>query len=158
MNNPQQNSSSDNFADKVLTKLFTTLKESGVSDDKIEALAQQLSAVVIEHTIAAIIKEMDENDKKNWENFIKTKPNDAQTIEILDIFYKNKTGQSIEDLAEGIIINTVDNFTKQLTEHNDLASKISSLSDDDADKAIQLLKSGNFEEAEKIIKATNNNL
>lgn len=151
MNQTTNNVEPESYSDKILKKLFTTLKENGVKDESIEEMANKLSAVVVEHTIAAILKEMDEQDEKNWNTFIATKPNDAQVINVLDLFYQKKTGRSIEEMSDEIIVNTVNSFTSQLTNREDLAKKISKLSDEQADKATQLLQSGNFEEAEAII-------
>lgn len=131
------------------------LKDQNVPEERIEQISVEIMKTVMARTVTEIAKVMTENDIKRWNEFVDTKPNDLQQMGILDLFYKTRTKETIEDLQDRLIEQTLKSTVDQLLGEADLRKKISKMDDAKAKETLKLFEKGQYAQAmENINKMT----
>lgn len=138
-------------AQNTLNRFFQGLENAGFTPDQLEKMGQYLLVIIDEHTMFALTSLMDEQDMKDWNTFVASKPNDAQQLLVMDGFCKKKTGKTLEDFQDEIIERAVMNTLDQLNNTPALAEKVAKLSDEQVKQALDFMTKGEFSEADKII-------
>lgn len=77
-------------AQNTLNRFFQGLENAGFTPDQLEKMGQYLLVIIDEHTMFALTSLMDEQDMKDWNTFVASKPNDAQQLLVMDGFCKKK--------------------------------------------------------------------
>ncbi|MBD3329366.1 hypothetical protein GF357_02630 [Candidatus Dojkabacteria bacterium] len=138
-------------AQAAVDEFVKYLSDKQVPLENIEIISGLLVEIISWQTMASIEQAMDKEDKRRWDEFLKTDPNDAQQLVALDEFYKNKKNKGLEDLQNEITIKIVKSARSQIDNQGTVIEKISGLDDEQVEKALDLVNNGDLKKAEEII-------
>ncbi len=144
------------FDDPVQTKInifIKQLSELGLDKEQLETLGLSIASTASTQTIAKISAVMTDTDWDNWRNFINAdpNPNTAQQIIVMNELLRQRTNKDLNTLFNEILDSIMKDTKYELLEDVKLRQKISKLSDEDTQKAMQLLEDGEFEELDKLL-------
>lgn len=143
--------SSNSEAQSAVNDLIKYLFDKGVPTENIEIISGLLVEVITSQTMITIEQSMDVDDKRRWEDFMKTNPNDAQQLVALDEFYKRKKNLGIQDVQNDITIGIAKSAKSQIEKSGSAFEKISQLTDEQAERALDLINKGDLSGAESVI-------
>ncbi len=139
-------------SDRKIKEFFQYLKnKKNLPQKKIVETAQNLTQIITDKTVFKIIRELSEENKTKWKKFMAEEPDPPSQILKLNELYEDQTGKGIERIQNEITIEVIASMKKQINRAENLAKKISKLTDEEAQKAIDLIKAGKQGEADKII-------
>ncbi len=139
-------------SNKKLKEFFQYLKEEKkLPQKKIVETAQNVTQLITEKIMFKILHELSRESLNKWTEFMKKNPDPPSQILRLNEIYEKQTGKGIERIQNEITIQVIEAMKKQMNIAEGLAKKISKLTDEEAQKAIDLIKGGKIDEADKII-------
>ncbi|MFA5634014.1 MAG: hypothetical protein WCY00_00290 [Candidatus Dojkabacteria bacterium] len=133
-------------------KTFTSnLQNLGFNDEQIETLVFSLSTTSIKQTLAKISALMNDEEFSKWKDFVDSGANSAQQLLVLNKFLLNKTNKDLETINSEIMDSLIKDTLEEIVNTKDLHIKISQLSEQEIDKAKELLEAGDYEGVDRII-------
>lgn len=155
MNSAQQNTSSlihnEDLLEAKLHSFAKNLQDLGLNDQQVETLVMSVATTSTKQTSAKVNALMDKEDLEKWNDFVDSGPNTAQQLIVLNRFLIEKTKKDLETINSEIIDALIQDTLDEIANLKDLKIKLSQLSDEEVDKAKELLDAGDYEAVDRII-------
>lgn len=131
-----------------LQELFNTLKLMGYDISKfVEKVEERVSQDALNALNTEVFSLFSEDDLQKLTRAFNTGLNGAQQKMLVLELYKRKKGIELEEFAVNLYEQISNRLITDLTQYLYIMSKIKSMSDEDCEKALSLIKEDKFDEA-----------